>query len=81
MYRAHRWEGILNDPANEDCTVRVYLGRGRAAHRRPPVFSNLRNFPLHVDQVREWGLPAGQYARAMAEVLALVYWGAAVGWG
>ncbi|KAK3939264.1 zinc finger protein-domain-containing protein [Diplogelasinospora grovesii] len=71
---------------NDHCLVRPYLGRRRhrphatAARARPNrllVFS-LRNFPLHIDQIEQLNLPAGDYAVAMADALAFLHWTARV---
>jgi hypothetical protein len=42
--------------------------------RPPSRFFKLRNFVLCVDQIRELGLPAREYAVAMADAMAFVYW-------
>ncbi|KAK4210621.1 hypothetical protein QBC37DRAFT_428469 [Rhypophila decipiens] len=39
---------------------------------------SLRNYPLHVDQIEELVLPAGEYAAAMADALAFLLWGCEV---
>ncbi|KAK7949320.1 uncharacterized protein PG986_010206 [Apiospora aurea] len=65
---------IRADAQNRDCLVRQYLGRtkhGRGRSRE--AFFSLRNFPLHLDQFSELGLPstaARDYATAMAKTLA-----------
>lgn len=38
----------------------------------------LRNFPLHLDQIEELGLPKDQYAMAMADTLTFLHWEAVV---
>lgn len=35
---------------------------------------SLRNFPLHIDQIEDLGLPAILYAQILAETLAELYW-------
>ncbi|PLN79529.1 hypothetical protein BDW42DRAFT_172704 [Aspergillus taichungensis] len=82
-------EEILNSKANEDCLIRPYLGRkrilqhrsssplGSAPRRRVRSFFSLRNYPLHVDQMGELGIPARDirlYARMMANALATLHW-------
>ncbi len=64
---------------DRDCLIRPYLGRRRRLERqsRFNAFS-LRNYPLHIDQVKELALPATLYARIMAETLADLYWKAHV---
>lgn len=72
-------EIIASDP-NKDCLVRPYLGRRRT--RKPHTTSqftafSLRNFPLHIDQFEELGMTTSdisQYARVMAETLAVMHW-------
>lgn len=39
---------------------------------------SLRNYSLHIDQIKELGQPCDLYARIMAETLALLYWKAQV---
>lgn len=69
---------MARDKANSSCLVRPYLGRRRpdpnpkgGPRRR---FFSLRNFPLHVDQMEELGLPVDDYATAMADALAFLHW-------
>lgn len=84
------WDGdassIMDDNTNHHCLIRPYLGRRRIAQQplstrarptRLKVFS-LRNFPLHIDQIEELGLPAEEYAIAMADALAFLHWAAKV---
>ncbi|RHZ69057.1 hypothetical protein CDV55_106806 [Aspergillus turcosus] len=75
---------ILASETNEDCLVRPYLGRRRTqAHQHQPARASrfkafsLRNYPLHVDQMEELGIPdqdMGGYAEVMAETLAIMHW-------
>ena len=44
---------------NEDCLIRVYAGKRRRLGGRPPVFFNLRNYGLHIDQMHDLGLNDG----------------------
>jgi hypothetical protein len=69
---------IKSNPGDADSLVRPYLGRRRII--RPSRFRrfSLRNYPLHLDQMELLGLPTESYARAMAEALALMHWGANV---
>jgi len=71
---------LAHDKANEHCLIRPHLGRRRIGRqlsrtrpRRLRIFS-LRNFPLHMDQIEELGLPAKDYAIAMADALAFLHW-------
>lgn len=80
---------ILNDKRNENCLIRPYLGRRRTTaqpgepetalasgepRRRTLQLISLRNYPLHIDQVDALGLPAHEYAGAMADALAFLLW-------
>ncbi|KAK8093438.1 hypothetical protein PG997_000123 [Apiospora hydei] len=68
---------IRADAQNRDCLVRPYLGRtkhGRGRSRK--AFFSLRNFPPHLDQFSELGLPstaARDYAAAVAKTLAVLH--------
>lgn len=64
------------DPANKECFVSVLLGRRRLEASRPGGrgrFFSLRNYKL-VDQVQELDLDAEEYARRMADALAILHW-------
>ncbi|KAK1831308.1 zinc finger protein-domain-containing protein [Podospora conica] len=68
---------VTDNAANVHCLVRPYLGRRQAggAHSFSsfhPV--SLRNFPLYFDQMVSLGLPAHEYACAIADALAFMYW-------
>lgn len=65
---------VRSNRKDEDCLVRVYLGRRRKNVERPSRFFTLRNKPLYVDQLVELGLPIESYAREMADALAIIYW-------
>ncbi|OAA63158.1 hypothetical protein ISF_05034 [Cordyceps fumosorosea ARSEF 2679] len=72
---------LARDKANESCLVRPYLGRRRPEQGGPGPkqrFFSLRNFPLHMDQMEELGLPVAAYATAMADALAFLHWTARV---
>ena len=83
LYRTYHPEGSLAvAPTEQNCLVRPYIGRRRynaqlTAERTRPgrllVFS-LRNYPLHIDQMEELGLPAAEYAVTMADALAFLHW-------
>lgn len=64
----------------QNCLVRPFLGRRRLPRNRPRVISavSFRNYPLHLDQIEELGLPKEQYAIAMADTLAFLHWEAEV---
>ncbi|PTB53102.1 hypothetical protein M431DRAFT_556142 [Trichoderma harzianum CBS 226.95] len=59
-------EDVINSQSNEHCLIRPYL-----------AFS-LRNFPLHLDQMEQLGIDAGDYAIGMADALAFLHWVAKV---
>jgi len=63
---------------NSDCLARVYLGRRRTAGAPLSRNFTLRNFNLCLDQMVELGLPVFDYARAMAECLAIAHWEALI---
>lgn len=81
-------EDVINSQSNEHCLIRPYLGRRR--YRRSeaePVTGqsrqqlrafSLRNFPLHLDQMEQLGIDAGDYAIGMADALAFLHWVAKV---
>lgn len=73
-------QGIVSSEANQDCLIRPYLGRRRTQRSRTTSqftpFS-LRNFPLHLDQMESLSITTGdihQYARIMAETIAVMHW-------
>ncbi|KAJ5277000.1 hypothetical protein N7524_003153 [Penicillium chrysogenum] len=65
-----------SEPKNKDCLVRVFLGRRRFGSLRPggSMFFSLRNYKLHLDQIRELNLDAAEYAISMADALAVLHW-------
>lgn len=67
-------DSVSNNRDDEDCLVRVYLGRRRI--QRPSRFQrfSLRNFPLHVDQMEVLGIDTHGIARALADTLAYSFW-------
>ncbi|KAN0079086.1 Zinc finger domain containing protein [Elaphomyces granulatus] len=71
---------IKASDTNRDCLIRPYLGRRRVMKTRNlsrfRAFS-LRNFPLHIDQMEELGIPYSDiklYAKIMASTLAMTHW-------
>ena len=67
-----------SDP-DRDCIIRLYMGRRRRPARNSRFHGfNLRNYPLHADQVEELQLDQPLYARILAETLASLYWKANV---
>ncbi|KAM7195473.1 Zinc finger domain containing protein [Rhypophila sp. PSN 637] len=73
---------VRADPANQDCLLRVYLGRRRPRDEngQPKVVANfgLRNYNLHLDQMLELGLDVHLFAQMMGAALADIHWGAGV---
>lgn len=75
----HLRQEILSSEPNKDCLVRPYLGRRRTNNVRSTsrfkAFS-LRNFPLHLDQLETLMTTNDikQYARMMADTLAMMHW-------
>jgi hypothetical protein len=69
---------VKSNLSDEHCLVRPYLGRRRNRSTgntsRLKCFS-LRNVPMHVDQMEDFGLDVRAYAETMAEALALMHWG------
>ncbi|KAL2817517.1 hypothetical protein BDW59DRAFT_165924 [Aspergillus cavernicola] len=77
---AHLVSEIMNSDRNRDCLIRLNLGRhltqDTSSYSRFKAFS-LRNYPLHVDQMEELGIPEQDivgYARTMAGALAAMHW-------
>ncbi|KIV91831.1 hypothetical protein PV10_06328 [Exophiala mesophila] len=71
---------IKGNDADRDCLVRLYLGRRKIQNeaRRGPTFFSLRNYPLHLNQAEDLGLPIHLYAQEMAEMLAIMHWAAKI---
>lgn len=72
---------ILNSDPDKDCLIRPYLGRRRIQRSSTSTSKftafSLRNFPLHLDQMELLGVTTSeinQYARIMAETLAIMHW-------
>lgn len=66
-------EAVKNNRQDEDCLVRPYLGR-RKFNTAPSRFFTLRNKPLCINQMESIDLPVREYAKIMAETLAVLYW-------
>lgn len=66
-------------PGEQDCLVRVYLGKKREDFSRvkKPTWS-LRNYKLHLDQMLKIGLDVQRFAENMADALAIMHWSAGV---
>lgn len=62
---------------NTVCIARAYLGRQRRLEKNSSLKSFwIRNFPLHLDQVRELRLDVNAILQSMADALAFLYWSA-----
>lgn len=59
---------------NKDCLVRLYLGRHSKDTPITSENTRLRNFPLHIDQMRSLQLDVDMYAKTMAHALAVLHW-------
>ncbi|EUC37263.1 hypothetical protein COCCADRAFT_86196 [Bipolaris zeicola 26-R-13] len=59
---------------NNDCLVRLYLGRRSCTSHREAGCFQLRNFPLHVNEMKRLGLRPERYAVTMAQTLAFLHW-------
>lgn len=58
------------------CIARIYLGRRRLG--RPSMFFSLNNYVLLVDAMEKLGLPIYDYAKSIADALAVLHWAAEV---
>ncbi|CAH0043526.1 unnamed protein product [Clonostachys solani] len=65
---------VTENPSNQDCLARVYLGRSRVPNAPKSPNFTLRNFNLHLDQMMELKLPIVDYSRAIGEALAVIHW-------
>ena len=67
-------ESAKANAANGDCLVRPLLGRPRQSSASRLKNFSLRNFKLHLDQIKDIGLEADDLAFAMADALAVLHW-------
>ncbi|KAF2094137.1 hypothetical protein NA57DRAFT_22652, partial [Rhizodiscina lignyota] len=67
---------VRQNPLNENCLIRPYLGRRKNQTGPPSQFPEIElcDFPLHVDQMEHLGLHTHEYARIMADTLAYLHW-------
>ncbi|KAK4203272.1 hypothetical protein QBC40DRAFT_219558 [Triangularia verruculosa] len=68
---------VLSRPENKHCLARVYLGREVGPVGKADSFS-LRNFPLYLKAMKEFGLDVSGLASAMGKAFAIMHWGAGV---
>lgn len=72
-------ETYLSNPNNNNCLVRLYLGRRGVGRRKVRAEEmSLRNFPMHVDEMERLCLPITTYITTMAQSLALMHWRAGI---
>lgn len=76
----HNIENAKRDPKNKDCLIMVFLGRNRFGTSRPSgtTFFSLRNYKLHLDQIRDLGLDVEELCESMADTMAVLHWHAKV---
>ena len=67
---------LLERPENQDCLVRLYLGR--RADRSASTMFKLRNFDFMVDEMEGLSLDTAAYAKVMAQTLAVLHWRAGI---
>jgi hypothetical protein len=70
-------EAFLKKPENQDCLIRLYLGRRNDDNSKNENI-RLRNFPLHVNEMEYLKLDTSMYAVVMARSLAMMHWAARV---
>ncbi|CAD0093690.1 unnamed protein product [Aureobasidium vineae] len=74
-FTATNQETCLTKSTNNNCFVRLYLGRrGIDRSKTNPEDMSLRNFPLHIDEMENLCLPIPTYITAIAESLAPMHW-------
>ncbi|KAL8662349.1 MAG: hypothetical protein Q9202_004807 [Teloschistes flavicans] len=67
-------EAAKNYQANKDCLLRPLLGRERQSSQSVLKSFSLRNFKLHLDQIKEIGLDTQEITFAMADAMAVLHW-------
>jgi hypothetical protein len=67
-------DDALEDPENNACLVRPYLGLSRGEREFDRPAATLQNFPLYLDQLEEIGLNILQFSKEMAIGLAITHW-------
>ncbi|KAH0846503.1 hypothetical protein AYO21_10144 [Fonsecaea monophora] len=68
---------FLANPENQDCLIRLYLGR-RAERSAFSAAFRLRDFELKVNEMEFLQLDTSTWARAMAQMLAVLHWRAQI---
>lgn len=75
LHTLRRKMDVLAHPENRNCLLRLYLGRRDTEPKSPTTKGyRLNDFPLTVNDMEVLGLDVIGYARAMAEMLALLHW-------
>ncbi|EMD63470.1 hypothetical protein COCSADRAFT_51041, partial [Bipolaris sorokiniana ND90Pr] len=69
---------FLERHENKDCLVRLYLGRRSCTSHRESGNIRLRNFPLHVNEMKQLWLRPESYTITMAQTLAFLHWKAGI---
>ncbi|KAJ4305006.1 hypothetical protein N0V90_000535 [Kalmusia sp. IMI 367209] len=69
---------VRTNRGDEDCLIRLYLGRRRINRQTKFQRFSLRNYPLHVDQMEELGVDTHNIAATLADALAHCHWRAHV---
>lgn len=67
-----------DDPDNEDCLIRVYLGERESTKQQEEPYDSLRNFPMRLNMFEDQGFDVKVLARQMAIGLAIMHWQAQV---
>ncbi|KAL8779977.1 MAG: hypothetical protein Q9194_001157 [Teloschistes cf. exilis] len=73
-YSAAAREAAKKYQANKDCLLRPLLRRERQSSRSAPSIFSLRNYQLHIDEVKDIGLSAKEITTVMADALAVLHW-------
>ncbi|KAF7550421.1 hypothetical protein G7046_g8021 [Stylonectria norvegica] len=64
------------NPLNRDCLARIYLGKRVPPNTPLQRNFSLRNFNFHLNQMEALNLPILDYAKAIADALAVMHWDA-----
>lgn len=67
-------EKALTHPANNHCLIRPYLGRNKRLRSKSPMFFNLANHCMFLDQLLDLTLDLTPLISAMAKAFAIMHW-------
>lgn len=67
-----------NDEENQHCLVRIYLGQNENLGQQKSTYDSLRNFPMHLNMLKEVDMDVSELATGMAIGLAILHWEAQV---